>query len=166
MLAACWLLEPETEAMLTTLTMALLLGQFPTTCATCGGERANEGANGWFPFFSPTGWDRIRNVCSGEILGFGASKCPCPLGMPVPNGDLWAMQMHGYNPNAPVSTPAPPPRRLHRPQPLPRRPRVPRPLRILTRRHSRVAAAARPLAPPAHLQRTRQPAREASQYDP
>ena len=40
-----------------------------------------------------------RTSCNGEILGLGANKCPCPLGMPVPNGDLWALQMHGGLPH-------------------------------------------------------------------
>jgi hypothetical protein len=111
-LAACWLLEPETEAMLTTLAMALLLGQFPQSCATCGNGHGgspwvDEGSNGWFPFFTPKGWDRIKNFHTGEILGFGAGKCACPLGSSVPNGDLWALQMRGaVPPGAPTAAPA------------------------------------------------------------
>ena len=111
--------EPETKTMLTALALALVLGQPPQSCPTCAGGGTNggiwgggpsEGATGWFPLTSPKGWDRIKNMFSGEILGLGAAKCPCPLGSPVPNGDLWAWCMHeDMGAAAPVSAPAPPP---------------------------------------------------------
>jgi hypothetical protein len=102
--------------MLTTLAMTLILGQFPSTCATCGSHGSSggyEGATGWFPLFTDVGWERIRNACNGPILGLGANKCPCPLGTAVPYGDYWAMQMHGgfqsTSAPAPAATTTPPP---------------------------------------------------------
>jgi len=110
--------------MLTTLTMALLLGQFPQpSCPTCGNNgmpMATEGANGWFPFFTQAGWDRIKNTWKGELLGMGTDKCPCPLGVPVPNGDLWALQMRGnFPPAAPAAAPAAAPTPPPAPNPTP-----------------------------------------------
>jgi hypothetical protein len=95
--------------MLTALVMAVVLGQAPHSCATCGANSygAEEGATGWFPICSPKGWNRIWNMCNGPIIGLGAAKCPCPLGVPVPCGDTWAMQMHtNYAAPVPVRAPA------------------------------------------------------------
>jgi hypothetical protein len=98
--------------MLTALALALVLGQPAQGCATCGANHngAEEGATGWFPLNTPTGWHRIWNMCTGPVIGLGANKCPCPLGVPVPYGDTWAMQMHAnYSSAAPTSAPTPPP---------------------------------------------------------
>jgi hypothetical protein len=110
--------------MLTTLTVALLLGQFPQpscpTCGTCVWPSAPEGAHGWFPFFTDAGWERIKNTCKGEVLGLGTNKCPCPLGEPVPNGDLWALQMRGtFRAAAPAGAPAAPRTPPSAPNPTP-----------------------------------------------
>jgi hypothetical protein len=79
-----------------------------------------EGATGWFPFCSPVGWERIKNMCNGEVLGLGAGKCPCPLGVAVPYGDLWAMQMHAdYRGAAPAAAPAQPSQPSAAPAPAP-----------------------------------------------
>jgi hypothetical protein len=96
--------------MFTALAMVLVLGQPYHSCATCGAGPVEEGANGWFPLCTPKGWDRIRNMCSGPIIGLGAAKCPCPLGVAMPYGDTWAMQMHAdYRTQVPASAPTPPP---------------------------------------------------------
>jgi hypothetical protein len=98
--------------MLTALALALMLQQPPHSCATCGahGGGTEEGATGWFPICSPTGWQRICNICTGPVIGLGTNKVPCPLGAPVPYGDTWAMQMHtNYASTSPASAPTPPP---------------------------------------------------------
>ena len=147
-LAACWLLEPETEAMLTTLTMALLLGQFPQpSCPTCGNNgmpSAPEGSNGWFPLFTEQGWDRIKNAWKGEVLGLDDKQVPLPARGPRaerrPLGPADACELRLAGPGTAPAAAAPRRRLLPIPRPL----RVPRPLRTPLRRPLRACRAFRP----------------------
>jgi hypothetical protein len=90
--------------MLTTLAMACMLGQFQPPCSGpgCGGT-------GGFPVATyGQGHGRGLSIFHPyrSLYSLLFTECACPLGSGVPNGDLWAAQMHGMLP-APAAMPAP-----------------------------------------------------------
>src|SRR3954447_20849988 len=115
------LLDLESATMLTAIGMALMLGLPQPGCSGQGGNCFPPGAcqQGGTTGFSPLGscqkcFSRVCNVFKGDIWGFSASKCACPLGSYAPGGDNWAYQMHGgvmmtAPVSVPVATPAPAP---------------------------------------------------------
>jgi hypothetical protein len=102
------LLDPESEIMVTTLSLMFLLWQPDPTCVSCGGS-----GYGGFPVepghgHGHKGLSHVWNYCKGEVWSLQVSKNVGRLGTYVPGGDPWAFQMHGGIPvSAPVIVPAP-----------------------------------------------------------